>query len=42
MRNLENHIIAETSGGTDHIENLQLRHCFDRGQEYLISRLNKD
>ena len=49
MRNLElDHIIAETSGGTDHIENLQLlcSHCNrvkgDRGQEYLISRLNKD
>ena len=49
MRNLEvDHIIAETSGGTDHIENLQLLcgHCNrvkgERGQEYLISRLNKD
>ena len=49
MRHLEvDHIIAETSGGTDHIENLQLLcgHCNrvkgDRGQEYLISRLNKD
>jgi len=49
MRHLElDHIIAETSGGTDHIENLQLlcSHCNrvkgDRGQEYLISRLNKD
>ena len=48
MRHLElDHIIAETSGGTDHIENLQLLcgHCNrvkgDRGQEYLISRLNK-
>lgn len=47
--NLEvDHIIAETSGGTDHIDNLQLlcSHCNrvkgDRGQEYLISRLNKD
>ncbi|MCY4567689.1 MAG: DNA methyltransferase [Candidatus Poribacteria bacterium] len=42
------HIIAENVGGTDHIENLQLlcSHCNrikgDRGQEYLISRLNKD
>ena len=40
------HIIAESVGGTDHIENLQLLcgHCNrikgDRGQEYLISRLN--
>ena len=49
MRHLEvDHIIAETSGGTDHIENLQLlcSHCNrvkgDRGQEYLVSRLNKD
>ena len=49
MRHLEvDHIIAETSGGTDHIENLQLLcgHCNrvkgDRGQEYLITRLNKD
>ena len=49
MRNLEvDHIIAETSGGTDHIGNLQLLcgHCNrvkgDRGQEYLISRLNKN
>ena len=39
MRNLEvDHIIAETNGGTDHIENLQLLcgHCNrikgDRGQ----------
>ena len=46
MRNLEvDHIIAETVGGTDHIENLQLLcgHCNrikgDRGQEYLLSRL---
>ena len=42
------HIIAESVGGTDHIENLQLlcgncnRIKGDRGQEYLISRLNKD
>ena len=42
------HIIAENVGGTDHIENLQLLcgHCNrvkgERGQEYLISRLNKD
>ena len=42
------HIIAENVGGTDHIENLQLlcsncnRIKGDRGQEYLISRLNKD
>ena len=40
------HIIAESVGGTDHIGNLQLLcgHCNrikgDRGQEYLISRLN--
>ena len=40
------HIIARSVGGTDHIENLQLLcgHCNrikgDRGQEYLISRLN--
>ena len=42
------HIIARSVGGTDHIGNLQLLcgHCNrikgDRGQEYLISRLNKD
>ena len=40
------HIIARSVGGTDHITNLQLlcSHCNrikgDRGQEYLISRLN--
>ena len=40
------HIIARSVGGTDHIANLQLLcgHCNrikgDRGQEYLISRLN--
>ena len=40
------HIIAKSVGGTDHIENLQLLcgHCNrikgDRGQEYLLSRLN--
>ena len=40
------HIIAESVGGTDHLENLQLLcgHCNrikgNRGQEYLISRLN--
>ena len=46
-QNLEiDHIIAKSVGGTDHIENLQLLcgHCNrikgDRGQEYLISRLN--
>ena len=42
------HIIAESVGGTDYIENLQLlcgncnRIKGDRGQEYLISRLNKN
>ena len=42
------HIIARSVGGTDHIDNLQLlcSHCNrvkgERGQEYLISRLNKD
>ena len=47
MRNLEiDHIIARSVGGTDHIGNLQLLcgHCNrikgNRGQEYLISRLN--
>ena len=41
------HIIAKNVGGTDHIENLQLlcSHCNrvkgERGQEYLISRLNE-
>ena len=41
------HIIAETVGGTDHIENLQLlcsncnRIKGERGQEYLLSRLNE-
>ena len=47
MQHLEiDHIIAKSVGGTDHIENLQLLcgHCNrikgDRGQEYLISRLN--
>ena len=40
------HIIAESVGGTDHIENLQLLcgHCNrikgNRGQEYLLTRLN--
>ena len=40
------HIIAKSVGGTDHIDNLQLLcgHCNrvkgERGQEYLISRLN--
>ena len=44
--NTDIHIIARYVGGTDHIENLQLLcgHCNrikgDRGQEYLISRLN--
>ena len=41
------HIIATSVGGIDHIENLQLlcSHCNavkgDRGQEYLVSRLNR-
>ena len=46
-QNLEiDHIIASSVGGTDHIDNLQLlcSHCNrikgDRGQEYLISKLN--
>ena len=39
------HIIAQSKGGTDHVENLQLLcgHCNsvkgDRGQEYLITQL---
>ena len=48
-QNLElDHIIAKSVGGTDHIDNLQLLcgHCNrikgNRGQEYLLSRLNKD
>ena len=42
------HIIAKSVGGTDHVENLQLLcgHCNrikgDRGQEYLIAKLNSD
>ena len=42
------HIIAENVGGTDHIENLQLlcsncnRIKGERGQEYLLSRLNRN
>ena len=46
-QNLEiDHIIARSVGGTDHIENLQLlcgncnRIKGNRGQEYLLSRLN--
>ena len=46
-QNLElDHIIAKSVGGTDHIDNLQLLcgHCNrikgNRGQEYLLSRLN--
>ena len=40
------HIIARNSGGTDHIDNLQLlcHHCNavkgDRGMEYLVTKLN--
>ena len=40
------HIIASNSGGTDHIDNLQLlcHHCNavkgDRGMEYLVAKLN--
>ena len=48
-RHLEiDHIISKSVGGTDHIENLQLLcgHCNrvkgDRGQAYLLSRLNAD
>ena len=39
------HIIAQSKGGTDHVENLQLlcAHCNsvkgDRGQEYLLAKL---
>jgi len=42
------HIIAESVGGTDHIENLQLlcgscnKIKGNRGQEYLVSRLNEN
>ncbi len=42
------HIIARNVGGTDHLENLQLlcSHCNsvkgERGQEYLIARLNRN
>ena len=48
VRHLEiDHIIARTKGGTDHIDNLQLlcascnRIKGDRGQEYLLARLNQ-
>lgn len=48
QRNLEvDHIIAKKSGGTDHIDNLQLlcgncnRIKGNRGQEYLLARLNQ-
>lgn len=48
MRNLEvDHIIAKISGGTDHIDNLQLlcsscnRIKGNRGQEYLLAQLNQ-
>ena len=48
FRHLEvDHIIPQSGGGTDHIENLQLfcAHCNrvkgDRPQEYLIARLRE-
>ncbi|MYA98381.1 HNH endonuclease [Candidatus Poribacteria bacterium] len=48
QQNLEvDHIIATSVGGTDHIGNLQLlcsncnRIKGNRGQEYLLSRLNR-